>query len=340
MMENLHNAVSVVMPVFTRNTSLHDLRLLRRAIESVAIQKFPGPMELLIVDDGCPTPIQQFASQIGSDSDRIRISWLRHSENKGVVAALNTGIRSASYPLIARLDADDRWCEGKIEQQLALFEADPDLTITGTGMTRVTPTGADIDTHIRPAGWTDILDFFVKDGCPFPHGSIIARREIYRLLGGYSADANIRHCEDYALWGVWLRFFKPSMVEASLYEYTVSTTSVSSLHETQQIRASANVRDRFREVDIARTLPAALHGLAETIGCSLTEAGVLCYRLWKHRHMKIQLPREAVALIQRILPDRDVFTVGDDDAWDWRALLGRSDRRSDENLVAVEAFPA
>jgi glycosyltransferase involved in cell wall biosynthesis len=295
------NQVTVLLPVFFRETSSQGILMLRRALESVRDQRFPSDYEIVIVDDGSPTPVVSHTDALGIAAKGVR--WLRSFRNTGLVHALNTGLAAARFPLIARIDADDRWCAGKIEKQLRLFSEDPDLTITATGMTRVTPEEDEIDQHVRPGDWGGILRFFVDVGCPFPHGSVIARTDTFRLLGGYPHDPAFSHCEDYALWGTWLRFFKPAMIEEALYNYTVSPGSLSGIHDVQQRKASGVVNAVFRDLDLADTLPAAMTELADKLRVSLIDAGKLCFFLWRFR-IPVRLPAEALAPLQAVLPDR------------------------------------
>ncbi|HEX8168857.1 MAG TPA: glycosyltransferase [Beijerinckiaceae bacterium] len=296
--------VTVLLPVFFRDADADRVRLLRDALESVHVQRFPAAYEILVVDDGSPSPIEALAPRLGHEAKAVRFIRLQH--NCGIAAALNRGLAEARYPFIARLDHDDRWLETKIEKQLALFAGDPDLTIAGTGMTVVTPLDEPIETHVRPGSWAWALDFLAAGGSPLPHGSVLARRDIYRLLGGYPLDGAYRYCEDYALWADWLRFFKPGMVEEALYRYTVSPGSVSVAHREQQIRASILVRQRFDSLAAAR-IPEALDELSAAMGCTLLEAGFLAFKMWRFGAV-VRLPASAVGPLETIMPDRRIRT--------------------------------
>src|SRR5262249_16984074 len=151
-----------------------------------------------LVDDGSPTPVEEIADALGAVADGVR--WLRYPRNRGIAYALNWGIAAARGRFIARLDSDDVWRPTKIANQFPLFAADADPTITATGMDLVTPQGNTLSEHIRPGDWSGVLRFLVDVGCPFPHGSVLALRETYRVLGGYPLDAAQHHCEDFALW--------------------------------------------------------------------------------------------------------------------------------------------
>jgi glycosyltransferase involved in cell wall biosynthesis len=283
--------ISVVLPVLWRRDSAEAAADLRRALDSVLDQSYPAKLEILIIDDGSATAVADaFAGTAYAADPRLR--WLRLPRNGGLVNALNVGLASARYDFIGRIDSDDSWHPGKIEKQAQLFERDPALTIAATGMRLVHQSGEpDID-HVRPGDWQGILKFFTTVGCPFPHGSILARRSVFTLLGGYPHDPRFSHCEDFALWGIWLRFFKPAMVEEVLYDYTVSASSVSGVHGDQQLRGSGLVQQTFIDLGDPSKLPGALEALSRELGVSLYEAGRLsllpCRR---SRRARSTLPR-------------------------------------------------
>jgi Glycosyl transferase family 2 len=321
--------VSVILPVYWREATARAKDDLFRAIESVRDQRYPGSLEVLVVDDGSARPVADALADApwGLDS---RIRCVRLPRNAGLVNALNTGLAMARHGLVARIDGDDAWRPGKMEKQLALFDADPELTIVGTGMRLVhVGPGTDLDL-VRPGDWLGILRFFGTEGCPFPHGSVVARRDVYRLLGGYPHAAALSHCEDYALWGTWLRFFKPAMLEEVLFDYSVSSTSVSGRHAQQQRAATQVVLRTFLELGDVRRLPDALRLLSEATGSTLLEAGRLAFKLWKHR-VQALVPEAAVEPLRVLLPDRRVFATS-------AARAPTNQRRPAEQLVRLEVF--
>ncbi|SNT63960.1 Glycosyl transferase family 2 [Tardiphaga sp. OK246] len=327
--------ISVLMPVYIREPTRKIIDLLDRAVESVAEQKYPGEAEILIVDDGSSTPVQEL---LAGHERRIPLRFVRYVRNNGLVYALNAGLNAARYGLIARMDADDCWAAHKIEQQIDRLVADPDLTVVGTGMRRVFEDGSPTEDHIRPDGWSPLLKFFVDCGCPFPHASILARSDIYRLLGGYSHSERVSHCEDYALWGIWLRFFKPAMIELPLHIYTVSADSVSSRHLAQQQKATGRINSAFASLRVVDTVPDEMSSLADILGISLLQAGVLCYRLW---HLKIAtcLPEAALAPLQKMLTDRDVASSPSGGIVAVSRILGAFGSVEDRGGVPIQVRP-
>jgi glycosyltransferase involved in cell wall biosynthesis len=296
--------ISILLPVFMRRPSAESLSQLERAIASVLNQSYPAGYELLLIDDGSPVALADHLARLPHhESPALRI--LRSGRNTGLVHALNLGLQQARFEWIARIDADDAWQPGKIERQIARLAGDPDLTIIGTGMTMHFGKSRRTETKNRPDGWGAILKFSRDIGCPFPHGSILARADIYRLLGGYPQAADVAHCEDYALWSVWLRFFKPAMIESALYDYLVSAASISVRHRRQQLMATLSIRDGHRRLNIGDRLSEWMSELAGILNISPIQAGVLCYRIWALRPT-LRLPAEALSPLRNILPDRQI----------------------------------
>ena len=225
------------MPVYLRSLDQFLLASFRRAAESVLSQACTTPTELLIVDDGSIIRLNE-QPELDGIFRRDNVRYIRLSRNQGLVFALNVGLTQARYDLIARIDADDYWRPGKLVKQLAVFSEDQDLSIVGTAMRLVHRDNARDCDHVRGSTWQDVLDFFSGVGCPFPHGSILARKCVFELLGGYPHAPQFRHCEDFALWGVWVRFFKCAMLEDVLFEYSISEDQVSTRYAEQQQRAA------------------------------------------------------------------------------------------------------
>ena len=118
-------SVSVVIPTRDRP------ELLRRAVDSVLGQDYPGPIEVVIVQDR-PDPAAAAPEFPTSRPDRS-VRLLANHEAPGAAATRNIGLRAAAGDLVALCDDDDVWLPGKLAAQVAALRAVPDAIGCGTG---------------------------------------------------------------------------------------------------------------------------------------------------------------------------------------------------------------
>ena len=111
--------VSVVVPAYNRADRLQD------TVASILAQTVQ-PLEVLIVDDGSKDDTARVCREFPSPVRYIS------RENGGSAAARNTGMRAAKGEYIAFLDADDVWEPTKLEIQLALHAAHPEIGWSAT----------------------------------------------------------------------------------------------------------------------------------------------------------------------------------------------------------------
>lgn len=99
------------------------------AIESVLAQTY-STWELLLVDDGSNDGSSKIAI---SYADRYpdKVKYLEHQNhaNRGMSATRNLGISHASGKYVAFLDADDFWYPTKLQEQVAILEANPEAVM-------------------------------------------------------------------------------------------------------------------------------------------------------------------------------------------------------------------
>ncbi|MGA8261597.1 MAG: glycosyltransferase family A protein [Arenicellales bacterium] len=112
--------VSVVIPAFNAAQTL------REAVSSVLSQSF-GALECLIVDDGSGDGTAVLASRLEREDKRVRVFSHQEHANRGVAASRNLAIDHARGNFIAFLDADDAWLGDKLEAQLEIMRAMPEV---------------------------------------------------------------------------------------------------------------------------------------------------------------------------------------------------------------------
>lgn len=91
-----------------------------RCIESVVCQLPKEDFEVIVIDDGSIDNSAMIVERFINDN-KYNIRLIRQ-ENKGVSVARNIGIKNSSYPLIALIDSDDIWLEGKLIHQLKIMK--------------------------------------------------------------------------------------------------------------------------------------------------------------------------------------------------------------------------
>jgi glycosyltransferase involved in cell wall biosynthesis/SAM-dependent methyltransferase len=104
-------------------------RFLAEAIQSVIAQTYPT-WELLLVDDGSSDGSSAIARGL-ADREPNRVRYLEHPghRNQGMSASRNLGLHHARGEYLALLDADDVWLPEKLERQVAILEAHPQVAL-------------------------------------------------------------------------------------------------------------------------------------------------------------------------------------------------------------------
>ncbi len=156
--------VSVIVPAYNQS------QFLGAAVESVLAQTYEN-FELIIVNDASPDDVETVVQRY----DDPRIRCLKHTENRGLPAARNTGIRASTGEIIALLDADDIFHRSKLEKHLAFLDSNPDVGVTYNARFELNYSALTIRELVRPPQSVDINDFVL--GFPFAPSDMVLRRE-------------------------------------------------------------------------------------------------------------------------------------------------------------------
>jgi len=111
--------VSVIIPVY--NTEKYIIE----AIQSVASLEDVG--EILVVDDGSTDNSLSICKDLATNIPLLRILQHKDSKNHGRSASRNLGIKSAKYPYVSFLDADDIYLSNRFEIDKSIFEKNQDI---------------------------------------------------------------------------------------------------------------------------------------------------------------------------------------------------------------------
>jgi glycosyltransferase involved in cell wall biosynthesis len=188
--------VSIVMPVRDAAATLP------RALASVYAQTL-GDWELVAVDDGSRDGSARLLDEAAREDGRVRP---QSQEPLGIVAALRAGCAAARGRFIARLDADDWMMPERLAMQSAFLDRHPEIGLVSCRVRHGGDAAAQAG-YAAHVGWINSLlapgDIarrrFVES--PVAHPSVMFRRELLELHGGYAAGP---FPEDYELWLRWM----------------------------------------------------------------------------------------------------------------------------------------
>lgn len=185
-------------------------KTLARSIESIINQTYTN-WELIMCDDGSTDGTYEIAaSYVSRYPDKMVL--LHDNKNYQLAHALNKCLEVAKGDYIARMDADDFSMPDRFEKQLCFLNEHPEYIVCGTRIQTVN----ELSGKTAISKNEDIPDKYTMHHLtPFNHATILCRREMYDILGGYSDIKTTVRCEDKDL---WFRFFSRNLKGANLNE--------------------------------------------------------------------------------------------------------------------------
>ncbi len=117
--------ISVIVPVYKVEPYLH------QCLDSILNQTYRD-LEILLIDDGSPDRCGEICEEHAKKDSRIRVF---HTENKGLSAARNLGLREAKGEYIGFVDSDD-WLEPDMYEVLLRRLVETGTNISACGVRR------------------------------------------------------------------------------------------------------------------------------------------------------------------------------------------------------------
>lgn len=188
----MNPSVSVLMPVYNASATLPE------CIESVLVQTHTD-FELVCVDDGSTDGSTRVIEEAKKGDRRVR---LIRGGRRGIVGALNRGLKACKGEFIARMDADDIMHPDRLKAQLHYFLAGGQFDLLGTQVRMISDSGFLSSGVVRYEKWSNSLtdhvdmvrELYVES--PLVHPTFFLRKQFYEDLGGYR---NSPWAEDYDL---------------------------------------------------------------------------------------------------------------------------------------------
>ncbi len=255
MSHHSERAVTVVIPAYDQAEFIDD------CLDSIAAQTWAGPIDVVVIDDESPDDI----------ADRARAHRLAprviRQPNTGVAGARNRGIRAASHPWIAFLDADDRWAPHKLAAQM---DALLDLNRPALSFCR----------YRRHTADGDVVDIAAEhpaqDLQPTPRklmrqnfigtSTVVTHRCCLQRCGGFPESPQLRDGgQDYALWLRIAAYFPLVYAPTVGMHYTVHHNNRVGTDPAHHHRGGLEALRDFRQWDPHRFRSLASNSLAPLI---------------------------------------------------------------------------
>jgi len=163
---------------------------LQAAIDSVREQSVQAA-EILVIDDGSKVPVSMPVDWHGPSLRIIR------TENRGLAAARNLGVRKSTSEYVAFLDCDDWWAPTKLAKQEELLNSHPEAVASYTRCVDQLGCygfGPYSDREISDSDFALMLWY----NAFFPPSSVLARRQSVLEVGLFREG--MLNGEDIELW--------------------------------------------------------------------------------------------------------------------------------------------
>ncbi len=207
--------VSVLIPAYNCEDTIE------RSLESVFDQTYQD-FEVVIVDNNCTdSTIKKAVAVSEKYKNKLRIV---KCEQKGIVPALNTGLRACQGDWIARQDGDDYWHATKLEKQMLFLKDNPEISIVGTQIRLLDEDGnlEDMGTFGKavnyPPNHDQIATLVLYGQNPICHPSVVISKNVFNTVGGYEKLFPL--AEDLHLWCKCIAHFRFANVDEKLIDYT------------------------------------------------------------------------------------------------------------------------
>lgn len=115
--------VSLVIPLYNEREGIS--RLLESLVDLEANLENKYAFEFVLVDDGSRDGTAELLTSAVADRPNYRV--LRHSNNRGIAAAIHTGLLHAEYEIVASIDSDGSYEATLLMDMLPRFEDHVDL---------------------------------------------------------------------------------------------------------------------------------------------------------------------------------------------------------------------
>lgn len=197
--------VSVIIPVYNA------MRYFPETVDSLLNQTFQD-FEVIAINDGSSDNIEEWFSSI-QDARFQLISQV----NQGQAKARNVGLEIAQGEYIAFLDADDLWEPTKLEKQVRVLDASPQVGVVYAWVSGIDSNGIPRGRTIKNFDEGNVWQALVLHNILECGSTPLIRRSCFDKVGFF--DVRLPPCEDLDLWIRISRYFDFSVIHEPLVFY-------------------------------------------------------------------------------------------------------------------------
>ena len=251
------------MPVYNAENYLQE------SIQSVLSQSFKE-FDFFIIDDGSNDNSNLILQNYIYDP---RIKLITLPQNKGLINALNLGLKEINSKYIIRMDADDLCHPDRFKILFHLMEENPDTSILGSSVLEYSkpfPTDNFPSIYLNDFKKTNAIAFF---NSPILHPTVIIRCDFLKEKGLFY-DSNYIHAEDNALWLDSIKKGRVTSIDYPLLKYRRHRDQISNIHKNIQHANSTKKR---------------VHFLESVTGLKLSKKEIKIYRAISYKYNNLEL---------------------------------------------------
>lgn len=238
--------ISIALPAYNAGDYIGE------CLDNLLAQTYPN-FEIILIDD-CST---DHTAQVVAGYKDSRIRYFKNEKNLGIVHTLNKAYGLCKGEYIARMDADDTCKPDRLEKQLAILEANPEIGMVACDLQMFGARSGIIHYSTDPEQIRCRLLFSLQLG----HNAWLFRRELLDIHH-LAYREEYRYAEDWDFIVRASRITKFSNVPQPLTGYRMFPQQSSQLHRKEQLAAADRVaRDQL-----------------DYLGATLTEEEFALYR--------------------------------------------------------------
>ncbi len=228
-------------------TCYNHLRHLKIAIDCIRAQTYTD-YEIVALDDGSTDGTREWLAQLQREDPGLPLHLYFNEQNIGTYATLNRGLEVSTGEFIAEFNDDDVWLPTKLEKQVAMLDAHPEIGLVHTGGYFIDDEGNELEENPLKFAWpkTSTGDVLLE---LVPHNKIIAssvmsRRECFEKVGKFNTE--YFGSGDWEMWYRIAEQFHIGHIDEPLTLYRVHAGSAS--HYTEKIaRDDVRIREWMAE---------------------------------------------------------------------------------------------